>query len=162
MKIKITLLVLLSLTFIAATVYPGESKFGDSVSFLSADEGELAIKSTCVTDAVDSGAGTQVLADVIPAKVETVGVTCKVNTVIAGAGAASFALGDGTDADLYGTGLAFAAGTTVGTANYTAKPSTQAWSTSARDLTLTANAGQFDSGNITCCSHYYELTGPTN
>lgn len=161
MKIKLALLLFLSFAVVAAT-HMDTTTFGDTVNFMSADEGVAAIKSTCVTDAVDSGAGTQVLTAVIPARVESLGVTCKVNTVIVGAGATTFALGDGTDADLYGTGLAFAAGTVVGTSNYTAKPSTQAWSTSARNLTMTANAGQFDSGNITCCSHYIQMTGPAS
>lgn len=122
----------------------------------------INLKVNCVSDAVDSGAGTHVLTGVIPADVLSLGVTCRVTTVIEGAGAASFALGDGTDADLYGTGIAFAAGTTVTQANYTASPLTQAWSSSAGDLTMTANAGQFDSGNITCCSFYLDHTAASS
>lgn len=122
----------------------------------------LNSKVNCVTDATDSGAATQVLTGVIPAGVVSKAVTCYVNTVIVGSGAASFSLGDGTDADLYGTGIAFAAGTTVTHADYTASPATQAWSSSAGDLTLTANAGQFDSGNITCCSFYDDTTGASS
>lgn len=132
------------------------------VTSSDADGGSISIASNCVTDDTDSGAGTQVLTGVIPAGATSLAVTCRVDTIIVGAGAASFSLGDGTDADLYGTTLAFAAGTTVDETDYTADPRTQAWSTSAGDLTLTANAGQFDSGTITCCSHYYHVTAPAS
>jgi len=127
---------------------------------LGADGAALNIKVNSVSDATDSGAGTQVLTGVIPAGVTCLAVTCRVTTVIVGAGAASFSLGDGTDADLYGAGIAFAAGTTVDHTDYTASPLTQAWSDSAGDLTLTANAGQFDSGNITCSCFYLDTTAP--
>lgn len=119
------------------------------------------VKKNCVSDATDSGAGTQVLTGVIPAGALSLSVMCRVTTIIAGAGASTFSLGDGTDADLYGTALAFAAGTTVTHADYTASPLTQAWSASAGNLTLTADAGQFDSGAITCCSFYLDTTGAT-
>lgn len=142
--------------------YLKEVTFESTVLFKSSDGGTANIKSNCVTEAVDSGAGTQAITSVIPARAMTLGVTCRVDTVIVGAGATTFSLGDGTDADLYGAGIAFAAGTTVSTSNYTAKPINQAFSTSAANLTMTANAGQFDSGSITCCAHYVDFTAPTS
>jgi hypothetical protein len=126
------------------------------------DDGQLNISSNCVTDDTDSGASTQVLTGVIPAGATSLGVTCNVNTIIAGASLTTWSLGDGTDADLYGTTLALAAGTTVDESDYTAGPLTQAWSSSAGDLTMTAAAGQFDSGNVTCCSHYMHVTAPSS
>lgn len=155
-------LIVIGLAFVAATSFPGEIVFKKQIRLENSDAGYMAIKSNCVTEAVDSGAGTQTIPALIPARARTLGVSCRVDTVIAGAGAASFSLGDGTDADLYGTGIAFAAGTTVSTSNYTANPLTQAWSTSAQALTMTANAGQFDSGSITCCAHYIDFTAPTS
>lgn len=128
---------------------------GDDGIILKMDTNSIfRIKNNCVTEAVDSGAGTQAITDAIPAAAVVLGVSCRVGTVIAGAGAASWSLGDGVDADLYGTGLAFGAGTLVDADDYVASPLTQAWSASAADLTMTANAGQFDSGSVTCCVQY--------
>jgi hypothetical protein len=159
---KKALLVLVAAFVLVAATYRDVSLFEGIVRFASSDGGTANIKSNCVTEAVDSGAGTQSIPSLIPARALNLGVTCRVDTVIVGAGAASFALGDGTDADLYGTGIAFAAGTTVSTSNYTAKPINQAFNTSAANLTMTANAGQFDSGSITCCAHYVDFTAPTS
>lgn len=116
--------------------------------------GRLVISSNTVTDDTDSGAGTQVLTGVIPAGVTCVQISCHVDVVIVGAGASTFDLGDGTDADLYGAAIAFAAGTTVTHADYTAAVTTNAWSATADDLTMTADAGQFDTGTISCTCHY--------
>lgn len=152
--------------FVFLAVFAGTSNsiqyFAKSVFFKTSDGGNMGLKTSCVTELVDSGAGTQTIPALIPAKVDVLGVSCRVDTVIVGAGATTFSLGDGTDADLYGAGLAFAAGTTVSTTNYTANPDTQAWSASAGALTMTANAGQFDSGAITCCAHYFDFTAPSS
>lgn len=121
----------------------------------------LRLRVNSVTDDTDSGASTQVLTGVIPAGVTCLAVTCRVNTIIAGASLTTWSLGDGTDADLYGTTLALAAGTTVDHTDYTASPLTQAWSASAGNLTMTAAAGQFDSGNITCNCFYLDTIAPT-
>lgn len=136
--------------------------FEADVAIQDADAGQLNIASNCVTDDTDSGASTQVLTGVIPAGATSLGVTCRVNTIIAGTSLTTWSLGDGTDADLYGTTLALAAGTTVDESDYTAGPLTQAWSSSAGDLTMTAAAGQFDSGNVTCCSQYIHGTAPSS
>jgi hypothetical protein len=162
MKTKLIFLGVVSLAFVAATTYPGESIFQGIVKQQTSDGGVMGIKTNCVTELVDSGSGTQTIPALIPAKARNLGVSCRVDTVIVGAGATTFSLGDGTDADLYGTGLAFAAGTTVGTSNLTASPFTQAWSASALALTMTADAGQFDSGAITCCAHYLDFTAPAS
>lgn len=126
------------------------------------DGGYLDTQSTCVTNTTDEGAGTSTISSVIPAGAVVLGVTCRVDSTISGAGASTFSLGDGTDADLYGTGIAFAAGTTIDETDYTASPLTQAWSASSGDLIMTANAGQFDAGSITCCSHYFVTSAPAS
>ena len=69
-------------------------------------------------------------------------------------------VGDGSDPDRYGAAIAFTAGTTIGSTNYTATP--VGWSSTAQNITLTADAGQFDEGNITCCGHYALFTGPSS
>lgn len=149
-------------TIDSVTLQDGGASYSGNISKTVTNGGALNIKANSVTDDTDSGAGTHVLTGVIPAGVVCQAVTCYVNTVIAGAGASTFSLGDGTDADLYGTGLAFAQGTTVDHTDYTASPATQAWSSSAGDLTMTADAGQFDSGNITCTCFYFDTTAPTS
>lgn len=133
-----------------------------TITMTNTDGGLTSYVDTCVTETTDSGAGTETITGVIPAGAVLQSLSCRVDTVIAGAGASTFSLGDGTDADLYGTALAFAAGTTVDTSDFTASPATQAWSASAGDLTMTANAGQFDSGAITCCSKSITSTAPTS
>lgn len=144
------------ITFKVGTVTLGTASYKDT------DSGVLNIKSNCVTETVNSGAGTETITAVIPAKAVSLGITCRVDTVIVGAGATSFNLGDGVDADLYGAAVAFAAGTTVSSSDLTASPLTQAFGTAAKNLTMTANAGQLDSGVITCCSHYIDSTAPTS
>lgn len=142
--------------------FNAEARFDATTYFGTADKGTTAVASNCVTDDTDSGGGTQTLTGVIPAGAVTLGVTCRVNTTLAGSSLSTWSLGDGTDADLYGTTLALAAGTTVDKGDYTASPLTQAWSSSAGDLTMTAAAGQFDSGNITCCASYLISTAPSS
>lgn len=155
-------LALAALVLGAATYGDAVSKFKGVVVKQSSDASKISLKSTCVNEDTDSGAGTHVLDDVIPAGVKPLGVACRVDTILAGTSLTTWSLGDGTDADLYGTTLTLAAGTTVDHSDYTASPSTQAWSSSSGDLTLTAAAGQFDTGNITCCSFYYDFTAPAS
>ena len=154
--------VVIFVALIAATEYTDIVKFTKTASFITSDGGAMNMKTNCVTDDTDSGAATHVLTAVIPAGVQSLGVTCRVNTILAGSGLTTWSLGDGTDTDLYGTTLVLAAGTTVDNTDYTAGPLTQAWSASAGDLTMTAAAGQFDSGNITCCANYIDMTAPTS
>lgn len=166
MKIRIATILSFFAVFVAVVTVQAADLIPNSViqgkakvfSFQSSDDGLLNIRTNCVTDATDSGASTQVLTAVIPAKAVSLGVTCTVNTIIAGTSLTTWSLGDGVDADLYGTTLALAAGTTVTSANYTASPLTQSWGAAAKDLTMTAAAGQFDSGNVTCCSYYLNTT----
>lgn len=136
--------------------------FYDPIHIVSSDTGYMSIRSNCVTETTNSGAGTHVIDDVFPARSRALGVTCRVDTVLAGTGLTTWSLGDGTDADLYGASLAKTAGTVVDESTYTASPLTQAWATSAADLTMTAAAGQFDSGAVTCCGYYYEFTAPSS
>jgi hypothetical protein len=121
----------------------------------------LNVKVATESLTTDGGAGTEVSTTFIPAAAIVLGVVARVTTVIAGAGASTFALGDGTDADLYGTALAFAADTTVDHTDWTASPLTHSWSASAQALTLTADAGQFDSGVIRLTVFYIDTTAPT-
>jgi hypothetical protein len=106
------------------------------------------------------GAGTVTATNLIPAGSLVIGVDARVTTVIAGAGLGSFSIGDGSDADRWGTGIALTAGTTVTLANatITSVPIYAA----ATSVVLTANAGQFDSGVIRLTVHYLSLTAATS
>lgn len=84
----------------------------------------------------------------IPANSLVLGMTCKVTTVLAGAGLTTFSIGDGTDADRWGTGIAIAAGTTVNLGATTiASP---VYYSSATSIVLTAAAGVFSTGVLSC------------
>ena len=122
----------------------------------------INIKKSCVTETTNSGAATETITNVIPAGVTAMQVTCRVTTILAGTSLTTWSLGDGVDVDLYGTALALAAGTTVDETDYTASPLTQAWSAAAQSLTMTAAAGQFDTGSITCCAFYLDSTAATS
>lgn len=155
--IALAVFVLFALT---AGKFPDIANFYKTVNFHNADAGVLSVKSNCVSETMNSGAITETITGVIPARVSPLAVTCRVDTVLAGAGLTTWSLGDGTDADLYGATLALAAGTVVDKTTWTANPQTQAFSTSAGNLTMTGAAGIFSSGVITCCAHYLDATAP--
>lgn len=121
--------------------------------------GSLNVKINTVTEAVDSGAGTQAITNLVPAGAFVIGLDYTVGTIIAGAGASTFDLGvSGGDTDLFGAAIAFAAGTTVTGVDYTAAPTSFPISSSAQSLLMTADAGQLDSGEITCNLYYVDVT----
>jgi hypothetical protein len=92
----------------------------------------------------------------IPAGSLVLGVTARVTTILAGAGLTTFSIGDGTDADRWGTGIAIAAGTTVGAANITI--SSPVYYTAATSIVLTAAAGVFSTGVLAVTVHYLSFT----
>lgn len=160
-KLNIGILIFLLVAFTAATHNDVET-FLQSISIKRESNGAaLNIKQNTVTTLTDGGASTESIVGLIPAKAVCLQVSCVVDVVLAGSGLTTWSLGDGTDADLYGTSLAKTAGETVSSADYTASPMTQAWSASAGNLTMTAAAGQFDSGQITCTCFYLDSTAPS-
>lgn len=145
----------------AQTVHEDEQTFKDTL-LIGTDYGaSLNVKRVCGTHDTDGGAGTETISGVVPARARVLGVAMRVTTVLAGASLGTWSLGDGTDADLYGSGLAKTAGTTAGNHTATANPLTHAWATTAGNLVLTASAGQFDSGAVRYCVFYYDTTAPT-
>lgn len=83
----------------------------------------------------------------IPANSYVIGMTCKVTTILAGAGLTTISIGDGTDPDKWGTGIAIAAGTTVNFGAHTAGPSYYGTATS---IVITADAGVLSTGVLSC------------
>lgn len=123
----------------------------------------LNIKVNSVNKTTNSGTGTETLTGAIPAGAQVLCVVARVTTILAGAGLTTWSLGDGVDTDLYGTGLALAAGTTVDHTDYTASPTTQVFPAGAAgDLVMTADSGQFDSGVVNVQVFYIDVTSPTS
>jgi hypothetical protein len=92
-----------------------------------------------------------------PAGALILGVTLDILSPLIGAGLTSFSLGDAVDPNLYGGGIALAAGTTVGMSDYTANPFE--FLTADADVRLQANGGGvFSSGVALVAVHFIDLT----
>jgi hypothetical protein len=103
-----------------------------------------------------SGA-TATTSGLIPAGAFLLGVSIRVTTLVAGP--TDFDVGDGTDADRFAATVALAAGTTKTPADATADPT--GWAAAAREVTLTANGGNFTSGAVRVVASFVRLTAPT-
>ena len=96
--------------------------------------------------------------NLIPAGSLVLGVTARVTTLITGA--TSFEIGDGVDADRWGTTIAVAANTTTDIANFTiASP---VYYTAANNVVLTANGSNFTAGAVRLTVHYIDLVAATS
>ena len=116
-----------------------------------------AVRQATVAVTCSSGA-TCTAANLIPAGSLVLGVDTRVTTLITGA--TSYSIGDGTDADRWGAGIAVAAGTTSGIANFTiASPVYYAAATS---IVLTAAGSDFTAGVIRITVHYISITPATS
>lgn len=102
-----------------------------------------------------SGATSNIGTSLIPDGAFVLGVAVRVTTLITSAAAVSFSVGDGTDADKWGAGLAFAVGTTNSSADFTAGPSLYA---SATNIVLTPNTGTFTGGKVRAAVFYIDIT----
>ena len=94
-----------------------------------------------------------------PAGAFILGVSLRILSTLSGAGLTTFGLGDGSDTDRYGAAIGLAGGTIVDMNDATANPTE--FLTVAGDIVLTADAGQFDSGQILVAVHYIDLTQTT-
>ncbi len=96
--------------------------------------------------------------NLIPAGSFVLGVTVRVTTEIEGA--TTFTIGDGSDVDRWGTGIALAAGTTTTIADFTAAGFGQF--VAANDVVLTATGSDFTAGAVRITVHYLDLTAATS
>jgi hypothetical protein len=99
-----------------------------------------------------SGA-TATATNIIPAGCEIIGVTVEVTTLIQGA--TSFSVGDGTDVDRWGSGIAVSAGTFTNSANYNI--SSPVYYASATSVVLTAAGSNFTAGAVNVTVHYHKV-----
>ncbi|MCA9813215.1 MAG: hypothetical protein KC483_10210 [Nitrosarchaeum sp.] len=154
--LTILLSVFLLIGSVQAETHKDIQKFENDVQVLNSRRGGIRLAVNTVTTTTDSGASTETITGLIPAGALCLSVVCEVTTVLAGSGLTTWSLGDGVDANLYGGGLAKTAGTVVNHSTYTASPLTQAWGTSAKNLTMTAAAGVFTTGEIVCACAYID------
>jgi hypothetical protein len=110
----------------------------------------MSIKTVREPTGALSGA-TYVSTITIPAYAFLIGVTTRVTTILGGA--TSYSVGDGMDADLWGGTISAAADSQSRTADFTAVGAV-GMTAAARNVTLTANGGNFTSGVIEICLHY--------
>jgi hypothetical protein len=114
------------------------------------------VKTNSTTKSALSGA-TVTATDLIPAGSIVLGVNVKVITLITGA--TSFTIGDGTDADRWGTGIAVAAGTTTTTADITV--TSAPIYAAATSVVLTAAGSNFTAGAVEISVHYINCSAIT-
>ena len=121
--------------------------------------GSCHIKRVTQTEVMDSGTAFQDIDSLAPAGSMPIGVTAEVVTSIAGASLSLFTLGDGTDEELYGTGLKTDLATMIDSDDYTAHPSTHAFSgTLAYSVKAVAAAGVFSTGSLRVTMYYIDTT----
>lgn len=94
--------------------------------------------------------------NLVPAGCRILFVTTRVTTTITGA--TTFDVGDGSDVDRYGAGIALTAGTTTDETDATADP--MSWSASAQDVTLTKNGSNFSGGAVRVVAFYLDPSPP--
>lgn len=126
----------------------------------SADNGQ-ASNVKHATDSQTLSGATYTFTNLIPAGSIVVGVTIRVTTLItASGGGASFSIGDGSDVDRWGTGIAFAANTTTTGADFTI--ATVPHYAAATSVVLTVDVGAFTGGVVRATVHYLSLTAATS
>jgi len=113
---------------------------------------------TASTEVTGMSGASVTASSLIPAGVFLIGVTVRVTTLITGA--TSFTIGDGSDVDRWGTGIAVAAGTTTTIADFTADGFGQF--VAANDVVLTATGSNFTAGAVRITAHYLSLTAATS
>lgn len=143
-------------TFNATIVSPSAGNF----ALANATNG-MANNIKIATTTVNLAGATTTATGLFPAKCVRLGVTYRVTTIVtSGDGGTSFNVGDGTDADLYGATIAFAAGTTGNLSQATADPTV--WAAAAGDVVFTCVGGTFSGGVVRVNAHFIDLTAPTS
>lgn len=142
-----------TLAAVTGTSFTGTSDITTSTHLAAYNVLSVEANITC------SGA-TSTASNIIPAGATLLGFGSRVTTLITSGAGTSFTLGDGTTADLYGSGFAFTAGTTTGSADY--KTPLTPLAPASRTVTATCTGGTFTGGVIRCVVFYTTVTGPTS
>lgn len=124
--------------------------------------GQIAnIQSATVVLSAFSG-GTKTATNLIPAGAVVLGVTIRVTTLItSGDGSVAMTIGDGTTADLWGSGIVFTLGTTTTGADFKAGSTPKNYP-AATSVVFTATGGTFSAGAVRITVHYVSFTAATS
>lgn len=124
----------------------------------NAANGQTLQVATATTELTAMSGATATASNLIPAGAVVLGITARVTTTITGA--TTFDIGDGSDVDAFGAGIALAAGTTSDNSNWTiANAPVYA---SATNIVLTANGSSFTDGDVRLTVHYFTAVAPTS
>jgi hypothetical protein len=179
-KFRTTLPVFLlvaALSIMAAAWVPGQWEAYKNALLTGAYEGKFtatttigangqAVSMKMVSTTVNSVVGTTLTAtNLIPAGSMVVGVCVRVTTGFGETnGLTTLSIGDGTDADRWGAGIAHTAGTTTGVANFTITG--PVYYTAATHVVITGagdGGNEFDAtGQVRVTVYYFSLTAPTS
>src|SRR3990172_2673825 len=143
-------------------VTPNTAKFTTQGIFGTASEGNglMTLKSKAATK-VFAGGATEVIAVQVPSGALIVSCQLRNNTILIGAGAATYSAAYSTGAtQAISAGTAFAKNTKVNT--FFNVNAATAITTGLTDVTLTPDAGTLDTGTVEAVVYYYELTSMTN
>jgi hypothetical protein len=86
------------------------------------------------------------------------GVTVRNLTALTGTTIASYSVGDGTTAGLWGAGVVIASGTTTTSASFAS--AAPIFYTADTNVVLTPNAGDFDTGTVRVVATYFKMGAP--
>ena len=170
-------LLVAALSIMAAAWVPGQWEATKNALLTGAYEGKFTTTSTIgangqavsmkmVSAAVDSEAGTTLTAtNLIPAGSMVVGVCIRVTTGFGETnGLTTLSIGDGSDVDRWGIGIAHTAGTTTGIADFTITGPVYYAAATSVVITGAGNGGdEFDAtGQVRITVYYFSLTAPTS
>lgn len=120
-------------------------------------DGLLSMKIVTGTSAAFSG-DPVTISSVFPAGSFVIGATIYVSTAITASAGTTMVIGDGTDVDRWGTGIAFTAGTATTSASWTAGP---AFTATALGIVFdAASSGSFTAGVVRYTAYYYTFGAP--
>lgn len=131
-----------------------------AVRFMNQTNGGDAVLRRWVTAEITGMSGaTATASNLIPTNSQVYGCLARVTTEITGA--TSFDIGDGSDVDRWGAGIALTAGTTTNQLSFTANPA--GWNQTATSVVLTANGSSFTAGAVRIlCAISDFWNGPTS
>lgn len=124
----------------------------------SVHQGEAVMKVNSTLLVTDGGGATEVATGAIPAAAQVVSVVGRVIKLITGV-TTNFDVGDGSDADIWAAAVLLAVGSKWNQSDATADPR-GTWTAAARDITLTADAGVFSTGEVRIDVFYFDATAP--
>ena len=114
------------------------------------------------TDVTAAAGATVTATNLIPAKAQLIGIATRITTQLGnGSGTTGYTVGDGSDADRWGTAAAVTVGTVTDQDSATADPS--GYFNAANNVVLTATGGNFDgTGVIRVIASVLTMQAPTS